>query len=105
MLFLVNLYGPCTQKALTQIIKVDPGSIARQLKSLERDGLVARKSDPSDNRLTQVVLTAAGLRVVKAAMKRRREFLIKMLHGLSRSQVLALFDMLERIERNISGSD
>ena len=35
LLFLVDRLGACTQKQLIGMIKVDPGSITRQIKQLE----------------------------------------------------------------------
>lgn len=101
LLFLLYVHGPCTQKALTQMINIDPASITRPLKTLEKHNLVTRESDPVDNRLTRVTLTSSGLKAVRAGMKRRRQFLMNMLRGLSRDAIVALFDSLSHIERNL----
>jgi DNA-binding MarR family transcriptional regulator len=101
LLYLLHLYGQCTQKALTQMIKIDPGSITRQLKILEKEALVARESDPEDNRLTRVMLSSSGVATVRAGLKRRRQFLMKMLHGLERDEIVNLLQALERIDKNL----
>lgn len=105
LLYLVNQLGTCTQKQLIALIKVDPGSITRQIKQLERDGYIVRASDPDDNRLTRVRLSAAGKVLVRRTMIKRRQFLDRMLAGISPAQVEAFLATMTRIERNLDGSD
>jgi DNA-binding MarR family transcriptional regulator len=66
---LSDLYGPegVTQPAMTQLVG-----------RLEKEGLVARASDPADGRVVMVSITAAG----KAALARRREARARALAGL-----------------------
>jgi DNA-binding MarR family transcriptional regulator len=104
LLFLLHVHGQCTQKDLTKMINIDPGSITRSLKTLESHKLVARESDPTDNRLTRVMLTPLGLRAARAGMKRRRQFLMDMLGGLSRNDIASLFQSLSHIEKNFQTS-
>ena len=104
LLFLVDQLGACTQKQLIGMIKVDPGSITRQIKQLEQDGYIVRASDPDDNRLTRVRLSASGHALVRRTMKKRREFLDRMLAGISPAQVESFLATMTRIEKNLDGS-
>src|SRR5580698_7715370 len=67
--------GELSQKKLVERLRMDPGALTRQLKTLEALGWIARSVDQRDNRISNVVLTAAGRAVVDAGMPRRTAFL------------------------------
>ncbi|MGE8655849.1 MAG: MarR family winged helix-turn-helix transcriptional regulator [Achromobacter sp.] len=105
LLFLVHSKGVCTQKDLTQQIGVDPGSITRQIKLLDQDGLVARSAHPQDNRLTEVRLTAKGLATVERVRAQRAVFLQEMMKGCSAKEIDAFLVVLDRIAINLDHPD
>lgn len=90
----------CTQKDLKEAHRVDPSSITRTVKALEADGLVIRRTDKNDNRLTRVALTAAGRRVVTRVTERRKLYLRHALKELSPEEIESFGRILERLERN-----
>ncbi len=54
--------GPLTQRELADASAQHPAGVSRQLDELERKGLTARGTDPTDRRRRRVELTASGLR-------------------------------------------
>ncbi|MBP6852118.1 MAG: MarR family transcriptional regulator [Rhodoferax sp.] len=102
LLFLVQRLGTCTQKQLIALINVDAGAVTRQLTQLERDGLIARVDAAHDKRLTNVSLTAEGRALVRRIMKKRREFLERMLEGVPPDEVAVFLKTLEKIDRNLA---
>ena len=54
--------GPLTQRELADASAQHPAGVSRQLDELERKGLTARVTDPTDRRRRRVELTAAGVR-------------------------------------------
>ena len=54
--------GPLTQRELADASAQHPAGVSRQLDELERKGLTARGTDPTDHRRRRVELTAAGVR-------------------------------------------
>ena len=54
--------GPLTQRELADASAQHPAGVSRQLDELERKGLTARGTDPSDRRRRRVELTPAGFR-------------------------------------------
>ena len=54
--------GPLTQRELADASAQHPAGVSRQLDELERKGLTARGTDPTDRRRRRVELTAAGSR-------------------------------------------
>ena len=59
---LMQLEEPRRMCELAEQQALDPSSVTSMVDRLERDGLVVRKSDPSDGRVRQVALTVAGRR-------------------------------------------
>lgn len=94
----LRAHGEATQKQLAQRLLMDPGALTRQMKALEAEGLVTRRSPAEDNRLTSVALTAAGLRLVDAAEPARRAFARKALKGVPADRIDAALDLLTLLE-------
>lgn len=65
--------GPITMGDLAAAEQVQPPTISRLVKDLERDGLVARVSDPDDGRVQRVKATAKGRRLLNEGRRRRVE--------------------------------
>lgn len=101
LLFIVDRQKSCTQKFLISQVQVDAGSITRQLKMLESEGLIHRENDPADARLTRVSLTAEGKAYVKDIYKRRAAFLERMLAGIPQKDLEVLVRSFERINSNL----
>lgn len=93
-------HSDCTQKQLKDAHRVDPASITRTVKSLERDGLIARRTDPKDNRLTRVVLTEAGEKLVTDVAQRRKDYMRDALRGISPDDVEVFERVLKQLEAN-----
>ena len=105
LLYLVHRQPLVSQKTLIRQVRVDPGSITRQLSALERDGLVERRDDPRDSRLTLVRLTRAGQAEVRRVMRLRARFLAQMVQGLPPRDVAACLRVLEGISRNLGDDE
>src|ERR1700710_1909241 len=93
--------GELSQKRLVERLRVDPGALTRQLKTLEALGWIARSVDQRDNRVSNVVLTDAGRAVTEAGMPRRNAFLHDTLSTLPDDAVTALSGALRALEQRI----
>ena len=102
ILYNVHAVADCTQKQLIELIEVDPGSITRQVKRLEAEGLIRREDDPRDNRLTRLFLTARGRQLVDRRLRQIDDFLQGMLRDLPDAEVRVLKSALDRIFHNLS---
>jgi MarR family transcriptional regulator, organic hydroperoxide resistance regulator len=89
----------CSQKALIQQLKMDPGSLTRLLKAMEKEGLIQRSNDPQDNRLSNVTLTPQGHAEVSQALPKRSAFLSVILEEFNDEELLAFQGMLNKLER------
>jgi DNA-binding MarR family transcriptional regulator len=82
-----------SQAVLQQRLAVDGAAITRQVKQMESEGLVARRSDPSDHRFTLVSLTTQGRKLADSVLRRRDGFEARITAGVSTK------DMVRALER------
>lgn len=102
VLLLLHQSGELSQKELAQRLRMDPGALTRQLKTIEQQGWVVRQHDPADNRLTNVALTDAGCAVVSSLLPRRSEFIANAFGDLTVTQVQNLTCMLHTLEQHLN---
>jgi len=82
--------GPLTLGDLARAEQVKPPTMTRIVTGLERDGLVKRKADARDKRLTQIEATPKGQRVLAAGRARRVERLTRAVKRLRRNDLAEL---------------
>lgn len=93
--------GESSQKRLVERLRVDPGALTRQLKTLEGLGWIARSMDARDNRVTNVRLTETGRTVTEASLPRRNAFLHDTIAALPDDALNALSGALTILEMRI----
>lgn len=93
--------GESSQKRLVERLRVDPGALTRQLKTLEGLGWIARSMDTRDNRVTNVRLTEAGQLATEASLPRRNAFLHDTMAALPDDALSALSGALKMLEVRI----
>lgn len=101
LLYLIYCQPGISQRELVRQVRVDPGSITRQLNSLQTEGLVERRDDTVDARVFRLVLTRRGRVEVARVLRIRAGFLDTMVKGLSATELRALAKGLDRISVNL----
>jgi len=91
--------GPKRMGELARIEQVEPPTMSRLVDGLVRDGLAVREPDPDDARAVRVRATPAGARTLRRGRARRLETLQQTLAGLSPTDLAALGDGVEVLER------
>ncbi len=86
----VHNHGPLTLGALADHERVAPPSITKVVTKLEADGLVERRPDPTDGRVSHVSTTAAGRALVEESRRRKTTWLAGRLHELGPEAHVAL---------------
>jgi DNA-binding MarR family transcriptional regulator len=94
--------GESSQKRLVERLRVDPGALTRQLKSLEAIGWIARSMDERDNRVTNVKLTAIGQAAIEDSLPNRNTFLHDTMAALPDDVLAALSNALGLLEARIA---
>ena len=103
-LSVVVFAGPLTLGALAAAEGVRPPTMTRIVTGLEEDGLLTRRGDPDDARLTRIAATARGRALLARGRARRAELLEGRLSELSDAELATLgraADLLEGIARTL----
>ena len=87
----------CPLRELAEKMGVEAPSVTRTVQRLERDGLIARQTDPHDHRITNAQLSAKGLAVVEAIRHAKRERLRGYLHEWTAKDRKELIRLLDRL--------
>jgi MarR family transcriptional regulator, organic hydroperoxide resistance regulator len=93
--------GVLSQKKLVERLKVDPGALTRQLKTLESLGWIVRSVDARDNRVSNVALTTQGRAAAEAGLPLRNAFLHDTMASLPDDAMAALQGALQMFEARI----
>jgi len=91
-----------TQCELVSACKMTAATISVALKSLEQEGLVERRSDSEDMRVTRVYLTEGGRMVDEKNRDRIRLVDTIMMEGLSSEEQDALMLLLMKMRENLT---
>jgi len=93
--------GPRRLTALTATEQLTQPAMTSLVSRLERDGLVERRSDPSDGRAVLVALTKAGAELVRARHANRVTRLGQLIAGLDDDQRDAIARSMPALRRVI----
>jgi DNA-binding MarR family transcriptional regulator len=97
LLVRIEQVGPARLTDLADFFGIGKGTMSRQLRQLERLGLVSRTPDPVDGRAHQLDLTDEGRRRYKRARAARLRRLGRMLEPWDRTDVTRLAELLHRL--------
>ena len=79
----IERLGPVTLGDLASVERVQPPTITRMVDGLEEAGLVSRRLDASDRRVTRVRLTAQGRRLLDQVRTRKTAYLARALRDVA----------------------
>jgi DNA-binding MarR family transcriptional regulator len=82
--------GPLTLGQLARAEQVKPPTMTRIVTGLEKDGLVRRQGDARDKRLTKILATPKGAKVLLAGRARRVELLARAVERLGAKELAEL---------------
>lgn len=94
--------GPVTLGQLARAEQVRPPTMTKIVTGLEREGLVERKPDPSDGRLTRIVATSKGQRILIEGRARRVKSLTAAVEQLSATELARLHRGIEVFRKLIA---
>ena len=98
--------GPLTLGELARAEQVKPPTMTRIVTGLEREGLVKRKGDPHDRRLTHIEATSKGQKVLAAGRARRVKKLATAVSRMEKKELAELrrgVQLLRSVVKNMRG--
>lgn len=91
-----------SQTALARGAGRDKAGMTRLLDRMERDGLVERRADPADRRVSRAFLTPDGRSLHDDLLPIVSQTIEKALQGLDEKELTALRSGLKRIHQNLA---
>jgi DNA-binding MarR family transcriptional regulator len=95
--------GEISQAELQKQMAIDGAAVTRQVKLLEAEGLVTRRHDPADNRVTLVMVTAAGRQKLQDVAARAHTFASTCMTGIDPKDAETVTRVLARMRENVAG--
>ena len=92
-----------TQTELAGRMMIQPPTLTNSLKRLEREGLVVRKSDPEDHRISRVHMTEKGHNLMAAVDETWNRLEKESFEGLSMEERVLLRRLLLQTYHNLAG--
>jgi DNA-binding MarR family transcriptional regulator len=90
-----------SQSSLQKEIDIDSAAVTRHLKQLEAAGMVSRRNNPDDNRVTLVTLTDHGRKEIISFKDEKTQFITVMLNDFNEQERDMLSGMLQRMMNNV----
>jgi MarR family transcriptional regulator, organic hydroperoxide resistance regulator len=91
-----------SQAHLADALCLDASTVTKMLLRLERDGVVERRPDADDARVSRVYLTAHGRALVKPVLHLWNEMEERLVQGMSEAERVLLRRLLLQILSNLS---
>jgi DNA-binding MarR family transcriptional regulator len=95
--------GPVTISELAAAEQVKVPTITRLVQALEEDGFLERSRDPIDGRVTRLIATAKGQKIMREGRERRVKMLSGLLLELPPEDVKAVRQAVAALEDIIAG--
>lgn len=93
--------SPQSQTELGESLIDDRPNMTRLLVTLEKKGLISRKTDPQDRRKTEVQLTEAGISLLEECLPLAERVRDLMRPGLSAEEMDSFWQVMDKLDRNI----
>lgn len=86
---------------LSRLLMVTGGNVTAVVDQLAKEGLVERLAEPGDRRAHRVRLTRAGERAFAEMAREHEQWVVGLLHGLSRREHDELLRLLAKLKRHL----
>ncbi len=91
-----------SQAQLAGVLCLDASTVTKMLLRLERDGVVERRPDADDARVSRVYLTPHGRALVEPVLDVWRQMEARITQGMSEAETLLLRRLLLQVLNNLS---
>ncbi len=83
-------------------LMVTTGNVTGLIDAMEQDGLVERRRNPADRRSTLIAATEAGRALFDRMAPTHREWIDSLTAGLTRGEMVLLFELLGKLKESVS---
>jgi DNA-binding MarR family transcriptional regulator len=101
----VHNNGPLTLGELADLERVAPPTVTKVVAFLETEGLLERRVDPSDRRVSRVRTTNAGDALIAETRRRKTAWLTKRIRELASDEQARLADALDVLDHLCAQDD
>ncbi|HEX4703190.1 MAG TPA: MarR family winged helix-turn-helix transcriptional regulator [Pseudonocardiaceae bacterium] len=92
-----------TQRQLAQVLSIREATLTHHLNGMERDGLVARRRDPENRRVHQVVVTDDGDAMFRRLRSAAVAFDRQLRAGIDDDRLTVVAETLQQLAINAAG--
>ncbi|HCL09429.1 MAG TPA: MarR family transcriptional regulator [Blautia sp.] len=92
----------CSQKELVKELGVKPPTVTVSIQRLEKSGLIIRRQDEKDQRVSRIYLSEEGRAIIKEGMQMAKEGEQQILAGFSESELCLMRRFCQQIKENIA---
>ncbi|MDO5134895.1 MAG: MarR family transcriptional regulator [Eubacteriales bacterium] len=103
ILAVLHQKGGYSQKELAELLKVKAPTVTVSIQRLEKAGLVCRRQDERDQRVTRIYMTEKGEDVVTEGLRRMHEIEKAVFGGFSQAEICLMKRFFSQILENIDG--
>ena len=96
-LIILRKTGNVSQRTLTELLNIKPGSMSEILTKLANKGLITRTPSEDDRRTSIISLTEKGIQIADEASEFRSERRVEMFSYLDDIEKITLLNLLEKI--------
>lgn len=93
-----------SQKEITKLLGVKPPTVTVSIQRLEKSGLVCRKPDENDQRISRIYLTEKGHGVIRKGMEKMGQFEQSVFGNFSDTEICLLKRFFLQILTNIENA-
>lgn len=91
-----------SQKELSELLEVEPISVARLIDRLEQHGMVERRDDPTDRRIWRLHLKKGASPALRSLAGERTEMLEALVAGLTPAEIKAVERAMVQMKENVA---
>jgi DNA-binding MarR family transcriptional regulator len=102
VLFTLERYEGMSNSGMAKFLDITPATMTNKIKRMEKAGLVIRKRDPKDERISRIYMTEKGRGIMNQLKTSMGEIDKTLLKGFDEDEVEDVRKKMQRILENIS---
>lgn len=102
VLFTLQKHEGMSNSEMAEFLNITPATMTNKIKRMEKAGLVVRRRDNDDERISRIYMTEKGRGIMNELKASIREIENNLLKGFSVEEISVLREMMRRMLDNIS---